>query len=372
MDKDEFIELEELEEAMRDTELMCVAGCAWKLYIDPPTSVICYHNFDTDQKILEFDMTDEILREINIANYYAEQLKVSQTKVDDMRMDDLVFRERTYYTRRLQYLYRQWKGRRNRSGAAWKLARASDLDRRVYQKKMVQFCEVYFKSTKSRARFRRELHCSIEKVWDINEGRMFWYNHVTKVSTWDEPLLLKRYGDVESPYPWIVSTVQKEVSVDGGGTEWQERLSYWHASARKEMSRKPDGVFMCEHCHVTIALRQCRICQIKYCFGCHRETHSSAVGFLQAPEITRAMKSDPVFLEKLQLMSHDWSKVLPIHCEKCGTTKIMASHRCFDCAGNKMIISKSKERKEFVDYCRPCFKRVHDDENFAEHKFNIF
>ena len=60
--------------AIKDTELMGAPGSRWKLYIDPPQDVICYHNFFTDEKILEYAMTDEKLREINIANYYAEEV----------------------------------------------------------------------------------------------------------------------------------------------------------------------------------------------------------------------------------------------------------------------------------------------------------
>jgi len=77
---------------------------------------------------------------------------------------------------------------------------------------------------------------------------------------------MKRYGDVESPYPWItVTDVQIEkveksrqtvlnVYEDADGNEEKKEeeeieyeevkhtiVSYWHTTARKSLPRKPDG-----------------------------------------------------------------------------------------------------------------------------------
>ena len=63
---------------------------------------------------------------------------------------------------------------------------------------------------------------SVEKVWDIKTRRMFWYNHVTKISSWDQPKLVKRYGDVEKPFPWIVQEEDTGVLIpveEGGDGE---------------------------------------------------------------------------------------------------------------------------------------------------------
>lgn len=51
---------------------------------------------------------------------------------------------------------------------------------------------------------RQQLHCTWEKVWDVTTQKLFWYNHQLQISTWEKPLLLMRYGDVENPPPWIV------------------------------------------------------------------------------------------------------------------------------------------------------------------------
>ncbi len=57
---------------MKDTDKMGVLGSDWKLYIDPAQDVICYHNFLTNEKVLEYKMTDEKLKEIMLSNYYGE------------------------------------------------------------------------------------------------------------------------------------------------------------------------------------------------------------------------------------------------------------------------------------------------------------
>jgi hypothetical protein len=70
---------------------MCAPGSSWKLYIDPPQDVICYHNFSTNEKILEYAMTDEKLREINIANYYAEEVSHEVFVFDNNRVVFCIF-----------------------------------------------------------------------------------------------------------------------------------------------------------------------------------------------------------------------------------------------------------------------------------------
>jgi hypothetical protein len=34
----------------------------------------------------------------------------------------------------------------------------------------------------AREKFKRQLHCTIEKVWDVEHRRLFWYNHRSKVN----------------------------------------------------------------------------------------------------------------------------------------------------------------------------------------------
>ena len=50
---------------MKDTQKMGVPGSPWKMYVDPAQDVICYHNFKTEEKIFEYQMTDEKLMEIS-------------------------------------------------------------------------------------------------------------------------------------------------------------------------------------------------------------------------------------------------------------------------------------------------------------------
>jgi hypothetical protein len=57
---------------MKDTDKMGVVGSDWKLYIDPAQDVICYHNFATGEKVLEYKMTDEKLKEILFCNLFGE------------------------------------------------------------------------------------------------------------------------------------------------------------------------------------------------------------------------------------------------------------------------------------------------------------
>jgi len=71
-DGDGCLEIDELKDSMCDTDKMGVVGSDWKLYVDPAQDVICYHNFSTGEKVLEYKMTDEKLMEIHHANYYGE------------------------------------------------------------------------------------------------------------------------------------------------------------------------------------------------------------------------------------------------------------------------------------------------------------
>ncbi len=57
---------------MKDTQKMGVPGSPWKMYVDPKQDVICYHNFKTEEKIFEYQMTDEKLMEISRSNYFGE------------------------------------------------------------------------------------------------------------------------------------------------------------------------------------------------------------------------------------------------------------------------------------------------------------
>ncbi len=108
-----------------------------------------------------------------------------------------------------------------------------------------------------------------EKVWDVETGRMFWYNHHTKVSYWERPHLLWRYGDVSMPSPWIV---------DSKSTP--EKPCYWHVTAKKFLPRKPDGIPLCSTCRLKLAIHYCNDCKLNYCFTCQRDTHAHPQGII--------------------------------------------------------------------------------------------
>lgn len=52
---------------------MGVPGSPWKMYIDPAEDVLCYHNFQTGEKIFDYQMKDKKLREISIAGITLDQ-----------------------------------------------------------------------------------------------------------------------------------------------------------------------------------------------------------------------------------------------------------------------------------------------------------
>jgi hypothetical protein len=367
-DGDGFIELEEMELAMRDTELMGTPGSVWRLYVDPATDVICYHNFETDQKIFEHFMTDEILEEVNVANYYGEALQSSKRRSVEMREEDWIRREKHYYAKRMQYMYRLWKGRRERSEHAWKVDTNIARENRVFQRTVIEFIERFHHSTRVRATFATQYLKTIEKVWDPEQKRMFWFNHKTKTSVWDQPYLVKRYGDTEVPPPWVVHTGQEWVERSGAtpGADPQydavEMTTYWHAQTGVQLKRKPDGVYLCQICNYHIAMRHCNDCDIGHCFACFRERHSHPWDFFQNIKITKKMRLDPVYIAGLEMAKHTWKHVTPLRCEMCKTSKIMAAVDCKQC--NRRM-------------CRPCSRRVHEHRTASEgpdqvHHFTYF
>ncbi len=362
-DGDGYIELEELEEAMKATENMGEPGSVWRLYVDPASDVICYHNFETDVKVMEYDMTDELLHEINIANYYGEALVAAKKRVELLRDQDWEKRQKHYFCKRIQYMYRVWKARKNRAEYGWKVAAHIGKENRVWQRQVIEFIERMWAANHVRAHFRKQYLITIEKIWDAQQGRMFWYNHKTQESSWNEPHLVRRYGDTEAPDPWVVHMRDEWIPagpVDGQVAdpdqgEWKQVTSYWHTTAKIELKRKPDGVFICELCDFNIALRYCNECKQRQCFTCHREMHMHPWEFCQNVKITKKMRVDPKYIGGCAMFKHTWKRVEPFRCEMCKSDKIMAA---FDCSGCSKKL------------CRPCFRRIHEDH--PENKLHIF
>ena len=87
-DGDGCLELDELLTSMKDIERMGVVGSPWKMYIDGAQDVIVYHNFDTDQKVYEYQMTDEILKQVNLSNYFGEADEQARIDSDEAKEKD--------------------------------------------------------------------------------------------------------------------------------------------------------------------------------------------------------------------------------------------------------------------------------------------
>ena len=186
--------------------------------------------------------------------------------------------------------------------------------------------------------------------------RMFWYNHHTKEAVWDEPKLIKKYGDVEKPFPWLVTTVDDSVPLEGDLGSEISGLAYWHVLAKRQMSRKPDGVYTCSKCLRNISLRRCMQCNANFCFGCYRETHQSPFGFMQNIDFKKKIAervNDEVFIELLTKQKHTWKRVEPKKCVACNTEKVMAAYSCQQC--------------DMTAICRPCSRRLHAHKSTADH-----
>lgn len=193
--------------------------------------------------------------------------------------------------RRIQWMYRQWKLRKKRRAKLWGMQTQIATNRRRIAQKIVTFCERLIMAAQVRAAFKRELLLTYQKVHDINDGRVFWFNHLTKKAVWERPHLLWRYGDVPPPQPWSPIDVpiplpEQEAladKADGAGPPREQMfaLHYWHATARRDLPRKPDGLPLCVQCRRSLAAMQCVQCTTNFCLPCYRQTHASPFGFFQ-------------------------------------------------------------------------------------------
>jgi multidrug efflux pump subunit AcrA (membrane-fusion protein) len=290
-DRDGYITLPEIAEGMREIDQMGIPGSPWKIYIDPAEDVICYHNFVTNQKIYEFQMTDPDLRNILIANMYAEAEQAALAEIKELRVKNWDETIKNYMARRMQYMYRVWKARRWRNKKVWKVEKRVLRMKQDLQKVCVRFMERTFLGYKSRVIFKKQLHLTIEKVFDVDSKQIFYYNHMTKESSWIKPYLIKRYGDVSNPCPWIPLDQTKEDALQSGNSDGQTQ--YWHVTAKRAFPKKPDGYLICGQCNYLLAIRKCTTCQINYCFVCHRNTHGNPLGFFQNTKAKKEQFSDP-------------------------------------------------------------------------------
>lgn len=378
-DNDGCLEIHELKESMKDIDKMGVVGCDWKLYIDPAHDVICYHNFGTNEKILEYKMTDDKLMEILYANYYGEANYQALEEAKKLRTEAWDILIKDTMARRIQYMYRLRKARKKRAAKVWQVYNRNAINARTKQKICISFMEKTFKGRRVREKFAKQLNYVYEKVWDIESGRLFWMNHVTKVSVWERPYMLGRYGDVEMPLPWIaipdIDNISDDEHSDVGVVTNDNALtlhsrpsqtisskkkttSYWHVTARRSLPRKPDGLLLCQRCDINLALRKCLGCNnMLYCFCCHRETHSHPLNFCQNTRATQNQLNDPNFLTCLNNhVKHIYTNVDSVTCNMCkGSEGLLAAYCCVTC-GN-------------FNQCRKCFRRLHEHESQQQHEY---
>jgi len=309
-DGDGCIDLKELEESMKDIDKMGVVGSPWKMYVDAAQDVICYHNFDTGEKYFEYQMKDETLKVINVSNMYGEAETEAKKLAEEFKKKDWEELIQSVMAKRMQWMYKMWKLRKRRKAKLWSLQSQMDSNRRRLAQQIVSHCERFWMGAKVRFLFRRQLHLSYQKVYSVEQKRLFWYNHHLKQAAWERPHLLWRYGDVPLPNPWIPIDVpiplpelseEEKISafgVDKKGNllpdnrEQLYSLHYWHNEAQRDLPRKPDGLPACHTCMRNLADMECPQCVSNFCFTCYRDTHASPYGFLQKARPTPDQTND--------------------------------------------------------------------------------
>ena len=55
---------------------------------------------------------------------------------------------------------------------------------------------------------RRQLHLTYERIWDLEQRQLFWFNYATQQASWDRPLLLTRYITYYISTPYRLASVK--------------------------------------------------------------------------------------------------------------------------------------------------------------------
>eukprot|EP00981_Chlorochromonas_danica_P014826 scaffold8997_cov171-Ochromonas_danica.AAC.1 len=347
--KDKAVSSEEIQHGLDHIQgRMGVLGSPWKIYIDPTEDVICYHHFGTNEKVLEYQMTDDILRRIVKDDMYGNAEYQANNDLEKQKEEAWEMILKNYMAKRLQFLYRYWKGRQYRKKKAWKIAKRIQKGISRYQKFCARFVLKAFIGRKARAVFKKQLHLTIERVYDASSGFVFYYNHQLGVSTWEPPLLLRRYGEVTAPSVWvpldsttsdvvdqqeegrregvgpspsnesdgnvfdehalvptaIITTTTTSTTITTAIGEGGSKTGYWHIKARRALPFKPDGFILCNQCNYLLAVHTCIQCNTvdlgdgrmsggHFCFACHRATHSHPMNFCQRTKATKQQYSHP-------------------------------------------------------------------------------
>lgn len=153
-----------------------------------------YHNFVTGERIFDYQMKDAKLREICIENMYGEADHQAIIEVEETRAAEWDLLLKNHMASRLQYLFRQRKARQWRQKGMQKLTNMILKAKADKQRFCVRFIERSVEGYKSRVKFRQQLKYAFEKIYDLDSGKIFWYNSVTGLSTWDRPTMLGEFG----------------------------------------------------------------------------------------------------------------------------------------------------------------------------------
>ena len=149
-----------------------------------------YHNFVTGERIFDYQMRDKKLREICIENMYGEADYQAVIEVEETRTAEWDALIKNHMASRLQFMFRRRKAHKWRQKSLFKLTNMILKAKTDKQRFCVRFMERSWEGYKSRLLFRKQLRYAFEKIWDLESGKLFWYNSVTGVSTWDRPSIL--------------------------------------------------------------------------------------------------------------------------------------------------------------------------------------
>lgn len=358
-----IISVQAIEKSMEDLKYLGVEGSNWKHYIDPAQNVFVYHNLREDRKYLDYQITDPIYMEINRDNFVAEFIASTKKELMDAQKAEWEQVVLHISAMRLQNMARRWLARRKRRRELWKVDNKIAFENNKKKQKVYLFISRRIALHRSRELFKRQLWCTIEKVWDIQRKRIFWHNHMNHESSWEKPKLLKRYGDVENPSVWQAMEVANSKT-------GQKEVNFWHVTAERQITRKPDGFSICGSCHFNIATRRCIDCEFDYCFSCFRATHQSPFGFFQKETtITASDRENRAFLTCLQCCGHKWGPVLAKRCDLCSSsaTTTTASGKATNAGTSSAHTAALHCDNCNKNFCRRCHRKVHAGDGFKDH-----
>ena len=183
---------------------------------------------------------------------------------------------------------------------------------------------------------------------DCSSGNPMWYNLKERRVMWQQPLMLHRREIVQR-----FSTFNAR-GPDDNGTYWYEERPQPYRPEKKPKSSNwhpPEGLMLCEHCHIAITRRRCRgagciedrSCKLYLCIFCYDQVHPvEATG---VPEV-----------DEHRNHAHD-TFVCPsmetFFCSVCATKSASKYCRDGECVGNL--------------YCSTCYAGVHSQEKDCWH-----